>query len=65
MANLATALTQLRRSHLPNFTVNDLKAEFRGRFYATQALKLLPDFADPLMIDTLFTQLSLVGAVHL
>lgn len=64
MTNLATTLVRQRRTHMPGFSVNDLKAEYRGRFYALQALKLLPDLPDKRFIDHLFDRLASIGAVN-
>ena len=32
LGNLATALLRPRRKHLPDFSLTDLKADYRGRF---------------------------------
>jgi putative transposase len=64
MANLAALLIRRRRTQVPTFSVNDLKAEYRGRFYALQALKHLPDLTHQVMIDDLLGQISLIGAVN-
>jgi putative transposase len=64
MVNLSMALLRLRRTHLPDFSVTDLKAEYRGRFYVLEALKRLPILPDQVFIDYLFAQLGLIGAVH-
>jgi len=53
-----------RRTDSPNFSINDLKAEYRGRFYALQVLKLLPDSTDNSFFDRIFQQLSAIGAVN-
>ena len=64
MRNLASLLIRQRRAQSPDFGVHDLKAEYRGRFYAQEALKLLPDSPDPLLIDQLFAHLGSIGAIH-
>jgi putative transposase len=64
MGNLATRLVRQRRKQCPDFSVNDLKADYRGRFYATEVLKLYPDLPDQGFIDALFARLSSVGAVN-
>ncbi len=64
MGNLATRLVRQRRKQCPDFSVNDLKAAYRGRFYATEVLKLYPDLPDQGFIDALFERLSSVGAVN-
>ena len=51
-------------SLIPSFGLHDLKSEFRGRFYAQEALKPLPDSPDPLLIDDLFARLAFIEAIH-
>ena len=65
MTNLSALLIRQRRMNIPDFGRHDLKAEFRGRFYAQEALKLLPESPDPVLIDELFDRLSSIGAIHL
>ena len=64
MGNLATWLVRQRRAQRPDFSINDLKAEYRGRFYAAEVLKLFPDLPDQSFIDDLIERLSSVGAVN-
>ena len=64
MTNLAGWLVRQRRTTVPDFSVNDLKAEFRGRFYALETLKLFPDSPDQGFIDRLFDRFSSIGAVN-
>ena len=39
------------RAQWPAFSVNDLKAWFRGRKYVVETLKLLPEMPDAICID--------------
>jgi len=64
MTNLSALLIRQRRKQIPGFGVHDLKAEFRGRFYAQEVLKLLSESPDPVLIDRLFDRLSSIGAIH-
>jgi hypothetical protein len=43
MVCVAQKLIQRRRRRLDTFGLHDLKAEFRGRKYASELLKLLPE----------------------
>lgn len=67
MTNLVALLVRLRRTQSTSstFSVTDLKAHYRGRFYSEKVLKLFPDLPDPTFIDALFGTLSSVGAVNL
>lgn len=64
MTNIANRLIQQRRRQIPDFGINDLKAEFRGRFYAAEVLKLFHEIADKSFIDRLLDSVSTIGAVH-
>ena len=64
MTNFARRIAQQRRIALPGFSINDLKAEQRGLFYATALLKLLPQSAEPSFIDRLLQRFSTIGAVN-
>lgn len=64
MVNLSHILLARYRTTLPDFSVLDLKALFRTRRYAQEALKLLPDFVDPLLIAQLLDAMPTLGAIH-
>ena len=49
---------------LKSGSVTDLKAHYRGYFYARQLLKLLPDFADDILIQSFFAKAGSIGAIH-
>jgi len=42
----------------------DLKALFRARRYAREALKLLPDGPDPILIDQILEAMPALGAIR-
>ena len=50
MVNLSHILIQHFRPTCPAFSVNDLKALFRGRKYVAETLKLLPQTPEPIFI---------------
>lgn len=64
MVNLSQILLARYRTTIPDFSVLDLKTLFRTRRYAQEALKLLPDFADPLLIAQVLDAMPLLGAIH-
>ena len=47
MVNLSQALIRPLRAQCPAFSVNDLKAGYRGRKYALEAFKWLPKMPEP------------------
>jgi putative transposase len=51
MVNVSQALMRPMRAQWPAFSVNDLKAWFRGRKYVSETLKLLPEMPDAIFID--------------
>lgn len=64
MVNLSHALLRSMRPQWPECSVNDLKAWFRGRKYALETLKLLPEMPDALFIDQVVSCMALLGRVN-
>ncbi len=64
MVTVTHQLIQQRRDNIPNFGINDLKAEFRGRKYASELLKLLPKPLNELLTDDFFAKIGVLGRVN-
>ena len=64
MVNLSHALIRPMRQEWPAFSVNDLKAWFRGRKYAVEMLKLLPESPDAIFIDQVVAQMAELGRIN-
>ena len=64
MVNVSQALMRPMRTRWPAFSVNDLKAWFRGRKYVVETLKLLPEMPDALFIDQMVSQMAALGRVN-
>jgi putative transposase len=64
MVNLSQILLAHFRTQIPQFSVLDLKALFGARRYAREALKLLPDAPDPILIDQILDAMPTLGAIH-
>ena len=64
MVTVTQHLIQQRRGNMPNFGINDLKAEFRGRKYASELLKLLPETLNELLIDDFFANIGVLGRIN-
>jgi putative transposase len=64
MVNLSHVLLGRFRPTCPTFSVNDLKAYFRGRKYVTETLKLLPQRPEPIFIDQIFAQIAQIGSIN-
>lgn len=48
----------------PSFSVNDLKAHYRGCKYVSETLKLLPQLPEPIFIDRIFFHISQIGRIN-
>lgn len=64
MVNLSQLLLALFRKSTTHFGILDLKAHFRARRYALEALKLLPDFPDTILLAHMLDAMPALGAVH-
>lgn len=64
MVNLSQILLARFRTQIPQFSVLDLKARFGARRYAREALKLLPDPPNPILIDQILDAMPTLGAIH-
>jgi hypothetical protein len=64
MVNLAQVLLGHFRPTCPTFSVNDLKAYFRGRKYVTETLKLLPQKPEPIFIEQIFANIAQIGRIN-
>lgn len=64
MVNLSQWLVMQFRKTCPQFGLLDLKAHFRARRYALEALKLLPDFPDPILLEQILATMPALGSIH-
>jgi putative transposase len=64
MVNVSQTLIRYCRPTCPTFSVNDLKAHFRGRKYVTETLKLLPQMPEPIFIDQIFANIAQLGRIN-
>lgn len=64
MVNLSQLLIRQVRPVWPSFSVNDLKAHFRGRKYVLETLKLLPQRPEPIIIDRIFANIAQIGSIN-
>jgi putative transposase len=65
MVNVSQALMRPMRAQWPAFSVNDLKAWFRGRKYVVETLQLLPEMPDALFIEQVVSTIAELGRVNL
>ena len=64
MVNVSHALIRPMRAQWSAFSVNDLKAWFRGQKYVIETLKLLPEPPDPIFIDQVVSKMAELGRVN-
>jgi hypothetical protein len=64
MVNVSHVLIRHFRPNYPAFSVNDLKARFRGHKYVTETLKLLPHLPEPIFIDRIFANIARIGSIN-
>ena len=64
MVNVSQLLIRHFRPTCPTFSVNDLKAHFRGHKYVTETLKLLPQMPEPIFIDQIFANIAQIGCIN-
>jgi putative transposase len=64
LCNLATYLLRALRRQWPDAGIQDLKSWYRGRFYASRVLKLLPESPEPLICERLVAQICRLGCIH-
>jgi DDE superfamily endonuclease len=64
MVNVSHALMRPMRTQWSAFSVNDLKAWFRGQKYVVETLKLLPEPPDPIFIDHVVSKMAELGRIN-
>ena len=62
MVNFAHGLRQ--NSSMKTMSILDLKAHYHGLKYVKEVFKLLPDFADKLLINRITLQITNLGAIN-
>jgi putative transposase len=64
MVNVAHVLLRNFRQEDSNVNVLDLKAHFRGLKYVVETLKWLPQKPEPILMATIFNEVSRLGRIH-
>jgi hypothetical protein len=64
MVNLSAVMLQPYRQDYPDFSVLDLKAQYRARRYLDETIKLLPDPPDPDLISRIWRRLTAFGGIR-
>jgi DDE superfamily endonuclease len=64
MVNVSEVLLKPYRQHDPQFSVLDLKAQFRAQRYLSETIKLLPVSPEPHLISRIWQRLTRFGAIR-
>lgn len=64
MVNFSTALAEPFRQQNPDFSVLDLKSQYRGYRYASETIKMLPEKPDDILLAEIFQKIARLGAIH-
>ena len=64
MVNFAEAWIIQTQKTNPNFSVEDLKAFFRGQKYVDEIIKLLPEKPDPILFSKINTKIAALGSIN-
>lgn len=64
LVNLTQVLLGHFRPTCPTFSLNDLKAYFRGRKYVAETLKLLPQKPEPIFIEQIYANIAQIGSIN-
>jgi putative transposase len=64
MVNFSSVLLRRYRENNSEFSVLDLKSQYRGCRYASETIKLLPQKPDGILLAEIFQQIARLGMVH-
>ena len=64
MVNLSQAMLKPYREHDPDFSVRDLKAQFRAQRYLAETIKMLPETPEPDLISCIWQRLARFGGIR-
>lgn len=64
MVNFSQVMLEPYRVHEPDFSVLDLKAQFRARRYLSETIKMLPKTPEPHLISRIWKRLSCFGSIR-
>ena len=64
MVNLASRLRADSHARDPDYSVLDLKADYRGSKYVEETRKMLPEKPEPVLLAKICTQVACLGRIH-
>ena len=64
MVNFSSVLSQPFRDQNPDYSILDLKSNYRARRYLSEIIKMLPEKPDRILLADIFEQIAQMGAIH-
>ena len=64
MVNVAYRLRADGHARDPDYSVLDLKADYRGYKYVEETIKMLPEKPEPVLLAKIRTQVACLGRIH-
>jgi putative transposase len=64
MVNFSSVLSQPFRDQNSDYSILDLKSNYRGRRYVSEIIKMLPKKPDGILLADIFEQIAQMGAIH-
>ena len=64
MVNVASCLQTQGRQHDPDYSILDLKADWRGSKYVEETIKMLPEKPEPILLHQILTKVASLGRIH-
>lgn len=64
MVNFSHLMLEPYRQHNPDFSVLDLKSQFRAQRYLTETIKMLPEIPESHLISRIWRRLSCFGSIR-
>jgi putative transposase len=64
MVNVSYCLLRDVRQSDPEYSVLDLKAQFRAYKYVTETIKMLPEKLEPVLLMQIFNKVACLGRIH-
>lgn len=64
MVNFSAVLLRQQRATQPDFSVQDLKALYRGQRYALETIKWLPQKPEGILLEEILAHIAQLGRIH-
>ena len=64
MVNVAYRLRTNLQPHAPDYSVLDLKADYRGSKYVEEVIKMFPEKPEPVLLGQILTKVARLGRIH-